>query len=549
MSAAHGDHNDTTATRYEWERVVRRIVMPAPTKLAAFTLSTYANLDGTRVRPGAKVLAAIAGESEKTAYRHLGVIRDDLGLLELVRRGGGRGGSGTGNEYRLAVPADLLDRAELLPPTAPPRRPKGADDVPAPETAAKRWDWERLVRRILMPKAVKLAALVLASFADNDGSRVCPGLDEVAAIIGQSTRSAGRHVGALADEYGLLVQVARGGGRGRERTNNEYRLAIPVDLLDRVQLLEDAARPRLQVVTFAPPTPDTPPDEPVDNSESLDTQMSGQCGQLPVDNSDADELTGHLDVQSIPDENEFHRTFSAPESQLTGHLDVPLPATQEHQPSTPDPAQPPTAREQIHPQPHSIPARASPHRSRRTRRRRTPPTGRDPPERTRQCPTKPPRQDHDHHRTLREIRPARRPVRLHAAPRRPDTRRGSRRPPGPPAREPGVARRPLPRRLRAVRDRFRRRRGDPEGRERRRLASGVLPMASQTMRQDAVLPDSGGPAAVVVGRSRPGPAAEWGVVRVGDRVCVGHPDWMDLETARAFGAALFELASEGTGAE
>lgn len=450
MSAAHGDHNDTTATRYEWERVVRRIVMPAPTKLAAFALSTYANLDGTRVRPGAKVLAAISGESEKTAYRHLGVIRDELGLLELVRRGGGRGGSGTGSEYRLAVPADLLDRAELLPPNAPPRRPKTAVDAPVPETAAKRWDWERLVRRILMPKAIKLAALVLASFADNDGSRVYPGLDELAATIGQTTRSAGRHIGALTDEYGLLVQIARGGGRGRDRTNNEYQLAIPVDLLDRVELLEDAARPHLKVVTFTPPTPD----QPVDNPDSPDIQMSGQCGQLPVDNSNDDELTGHLDVQSIPDENEFHRTFSSPESQLTGHLDVPLPDHNKHQPSTPDPAQPPTAREPNHPQPPPGQARASPRTTRRRRRRPQPP-GRDPPERT----------DRDRRRhanaTLRHQRPARLRLRLRQAPRRPDTRRRSRRRTGQPARPPRVDGRPVAGHMRAVRNDVRRGHRDP----------------------------------------------------------------------------------------
>lgn len=70
-----------------------------------------------------------------------------------------------------------------------------------------------------------------------------------------------------------------------------------------------------------------------------------------------------------------------------------------------------------------------------------------------------------------------------------------------------------------------------------------------SVRQDALLPGSGQPAAVVVGRTRPGTDSEWGVVRVGGRVCVGHPGWMDLATAQALGAALFELASEGTGAE
>lgn len=385
MSAAHGDISDIGANRYEWERVVRRIVMPLNTKLTSMTLATYANPDGTRVRPGAKVLGGIIGESEKSAYRHLSVIRDQLGLLELTKRGGGRGGAGHASEYRLTIPPDLLDRAELLPPSKPARRPKGADDAAVPETAATRWDWERLVRRILMPKAVKLAALVMASFADVDGSRVCPGLDELAAVIGQSERTASRHVGALCDDFGLLMLAGRGGGRGRHRTYNEYRLVIPEDLLDRAELLEDAARPRLRVIRFEPSTQDEHTADiatPVDSPDSPDTQMSGQCGQLPVDNSEATGLTGHLDVRSISDGNDFHRTSEALHDELTGHLGVPLPATREDQPRTPVPAQPQTAREEIDPQPpRSIPARASPPRRRRRRRDNKP--GRDPPERTR----------------------------------------------------------------------------------------------------------------------------------------------------------------------
>lgn len=65
------------------------------------------------------------------------------------------------------------------------------------------------------------------------------------------------------------------------------------------------------------------------------------------------------------------------------------------------------------------------------------------------------------------------------------------------------------------------------------------------VRQETVLPGSGLPAAVVAGRAG---VQEYGVVRYGDTVLVGHPVGMTLETARALGAALFELATEGTGA-
>jgi hypothetical protein len=99
--------------RYEWERLVRRIVMPKPHKLLAFVLATYADSDGTRVRPGNDVLADVTGDSEKNVRRILGALRE-LGLLSLVSRGGGRGGRGKASQYRLTIPDDLLDRVTLL---------------------------------------------------------------------------------------------------------------------------------------------------------------------------------------------------------------------------------------------------------------------------------------------------------------------------------------------------------------------------------------------------------------------------------------------------
>jgi hypothetical protein len=102
--------------RYEWERLVRRARLPKPVKLLAFTLATYADPDGSRVRPGIPVLASVTGDSERNVGRLLRVLVDELGLLRQVARGGGRGGSGRASVYRLTVPVDLLDRLELLAP-------------------------------------------------------------------------------------------------------------------------------------------------------------------------------------------------------------------------------------------------------------------------------------------------------------------------------------------------------------------------------------------------------------------------------------------------
>lgn len=103
------------ADRFEWERLVRRIVLPGPVKLLALILATYADPDGTRVRPGLGVLADVTGRDEKTVRRHLAVLLD-LDLVHMVAKGGGRGGKGTASEFRLTVPTDLLDRATLLNP-------------------------------------------------------------------------------------------------------------------------------------------------------------------------------------------------------------------------------------------------------------------------------------------------------------------------------------------------------------------------------------------------------------------------------------------------
>jgi hypothetical protein len=106
--------------RYEWERLVRRISMPGHIKLLALTLSTYADADGSRVRPGQGTLAAVIGVTARTIRRQMTILEDDLGLLQMVSRGGGRGGSGNPAVYRLTVPVDLLERVRLLSPSEQP---------------------------------------------------------------------------------------------------------------------------------------------------------------------------------------------------------------------------------------------------------------------------------------------------------------------------------------------------------------------------------------------------------------------------------------------
>ena len=108
------DDVDTKADRYEWERLVRRVRLGAPAKAVALAMATYADPDGTRVRPGVARLAAVTELSERSVYSALKKLRA-LGLVECVFRGGHRGEDSMASAYRLTIPVDLLERVEMLP--------------------------------------------------------------------------------------------------------------------------------------------------------------------------------------------------------------------------------------------------------------------------------------------------------------------------------------------------------------------------------------------------------------------------------------------------
>jgi hypothetical protein len=67
----------------------------------------------------------------------------------------------------------------------------------------------------------------------------------------------------------------------------------------------------------------------------------------------------------------------------------------------------------------------------------------------------------------------------------------------------------------------------------------------RTERQETLLPGSGERGAVVCTDVD---GEVFVVVRVGDRLCTAHPDWMTAAAAREWAAQVFELAAEGTGA-
>lgn len=103
------------ASRFEWERLIRRAQLDPTTKYIALTLATYANGDGTRVKPGLARLMNVTGKSRATIGRALAQLRD-LGFIEYTFQASRDGRKGTADEYRLTVPPDIIERIPMLDP-------------------------------------------------------------------------------------------------------------------------------------------------------------------------------------------------------------------------------------------------------------------------------------------------------------------------------------------------------------------------------------------------------------------------------------------------
>lgn len=90
-----------------------------------------------------------------------------------------------------------------------------------------RFEWERIIRRLEIPGSVKYLALMLATYADPDGSRVHPGVERLALVMGVTDRTVKRSLSSLRD-FGLLEKVRH--GNRHAGLADEYRLTIPVGL-------------------------------------------------------------------------------------------------------------------------------------------------------------------------------------------------------------------------------------------------------------------------------------------------------------------------------
>jgi hypothetical protein len=100
---------DEPPLRYEWERVIKALPLSSTTKHVALNAATYADGKGAGIFPGNERTVSDTGLSLATVKRTYKLLRD-VGLLVRVVEGSRMGRRGVADEYRLAIPDDVLER-------------------------------------------------------------------------------------------------------------------------------------------------------------------------------------------------------------------------------------------------------------------------------------------------------------------------------------------------------------------------------------------------------------------------------------------------------
>jgi hypothetical protein len=199
--------------RAQWTDLVLRMRIPSRRKTVAFALAKFANADGSRVFPGQGKVADMAGLHETNARTHIRALVS-VGMLTVVKRGGGRGGATT--TYRLSRPADITTLPLWLDPEMN-RIEEGGGDGPE-EHRASALDEGGSDAREQQPLALgdypKQKAPALGGSVDNPAENL---------VDNSETQSADApHSDAPADE------IPSDTARNTERYGEKYRaLALP----------------------------------------------------------------------------------------------------------------------------------------------------------------------------------------------------------------------------------------------------------------------------------------------------------------------------------
>lgn len=162
-------------------------------------------------------------------------------------------------------------------------------------------EWTDLLRRIRFGATVtvpgssrgvrgatlRAVALMLATYADADGSRIFPGTARLAVACEIDYRTAKRCLAAL--RWLGLIRVVR--AARRRGLADEYRLTIPGDLLDKVDVLSPAQMD-LEVERIRDGNRRRVDDEPGTGSADTRTAASVRVPQTPVQAGPVDGCTG-----------------------------------------------------------------------------------------------------------------------------------------------------------------------------------------------------------------------------------------------------------------
>lgn len=99
-----------------------------------------------------------------------------------------------------------------------------------------RFEWERIIRRAALPSQVKYLALMAATYGNQDGTSVRPGVERLARVMSVSEPTVKRNLSALR-AAGFIERTKQGNRHAKK--SDEYRLTVPSDVLDRLVLDPD----------------------------------------------------------------------------------------------------------------------------------------------------------------------------------------------------------------------------------------------------------------------------------------------------------------------
>ncbi|MDH2425744.1 hypothetical protein [Sphaerisporangium sp. TRM90804] len=175
------------------------------------------------------------------------------------------------------------------------------------------WTWIRILRRVELgfgegkarvgSDTVQHVAAMAVTYGDPDGTHIRPSVARLARVCRKDEKTVRRCLGRLR-EVGLFIRVFEGSSAGRSGKADEYHLAIPDDLLQRVAMLdpdekhlvvpEGVQPPRLKkprAKKTAAPAAETPGGAPADEPKRVGRHRLREPGSpgaapadVPVDN-------------------------------------------------------------------------------------------------------------------------------------------------------------------------------------------------------------------------------------------------------------------------